>query len=136
MRDLPAVALVLSILTLFGACSSIEETELPETVVIEKGDRIFVVDQTGKEWDITHAGYRYGLQVVHWGQGLGRGAIPPVIEPDMVGFGEVGFPDLENIALVIGLTVDGDARAYKQGDLNNREVVDVVVTGAHLAVTY
>jgi hypothetical protein len=99
-------------------------------------DAVILVDGEGFEWDITHAVYRYGLQVVHWGQGLGRGAIPPVIEPDMVGFGEVGFPDLENIALVIGMTVDGEARAYKQGDLNNREVVDVVVTGAHLAVTY
>jgi len=99
-------------------------------------DAVILVDNQGFEWDITHAVHRYGLQVAHWGQGLGRDVIPPVIEPDMAGPGEIGYPDQENIALVIGLTVGGEARAYKQGDLPNREVVDDVVAGAHLAVTY
>ena len=49
----------------------------------------------------------------------------------MGGDGEI----LEGYRLV-GVVVEGEARAYRLGDLNDREVVDDTVAGAHLAVTY
>ena len=99
-------------------------------------DPVILVDNEGFAWDITNAVHRYGLRVENWGNGLGRNIIPPIVEPEMVGVGEPGFPDEDNIAIVIGVTVDGAASAYKQGDLNGNEVVDDMIGGTHLAVTY
>ncbi len=99
-------------------------------------DPVILVDNAGFAWDITNAVHRYGLRVENWGNGLGRNVFPPIIDPEMVGDGEPGFPDEDNVAIVIGVTVDSEARAYKQADLNGQEVVDDVIAGTHLAVTY
>jgi len=70
-----------------GGCSFTEVTEeeaTPETVVL--------VDQTGKEWDITTAVWKYGFEVERFEFGLGPRAIRPLIEPDMLSPGDFGYP--------------------------------------------
>ncbi len=103
-------------------------TQVPEPIII--------TDNTGEDFDITNAVLKHRLGVPYWDFGLGRNAIPPVIDPRMLEPGDPGYPDDQNTAAVIGVRREGDIRAYRIGDIPNREVVDDVVGGEALAVTY
>ena len=59
--------------------------------------------------------------------------IPPIYAPEFVAASEATLPDDE---LVIGLAVNGDARAYPAGILFTREMVNDVVGGAPTLVTW
>ena len=59
--------------------------------------------------------------------------IPPIYAPQFVAASDANLPDYE---LVIGLTVNGDARAYPAGILFTREMVNDVVGGAPVLVTW
>jgi len=97
---------------------------------------IILFDRQGEPWDITHAVLRYGLAVHSWENGLGRQAIQALIDPAMSSPGDPDYLHPDNLTVIIGVTVDDDSRAYKIGDLNDREVVDDTFVGAHVAVTF
>ena len=59
--------------------------------------------------------------------------IPPIYAPEFVAASEATLPDDE---LVIGLAVNGDARAYPAGILFTREMVNDMVGGAPVLVTW
>ena len=59
--------------------------------------------------------------------------IPPIYAPQFVAASDANLPDDE---LVIGLAVNGDARAYPAGILYTREMVNDVVGGAPVLVTW
>ena len=64
---------------------------------------------------------------------LPRDAINPVYEPAFVAADEVGWPDHE---LVIGVDIDGEARAYPLGFLTWREIVNDIHRGIPTLVTW
>jgi len=97
---------------------------------------IIITDIQGEDFDITHAVLRYGMHEVFWDHGLGRFSILPIIDPTMVGPEDPRYPDENNLADVMGVSIDGDARAYKVGHMSSREAVNDVVAGVHLAATY
>ena len=99
-------------------------------------DPIYLTDRGGERWEITHAVLRHGLVERLWGHGIGRHAILPLIDPPMSCPGDPDYLDPDNLSLVIGVAHGGEARAYKIGDLNDREVVDDTFGETHLAVTY
>ena len=134
MRDFPALALALALLILSGACSSVDIAEIPEPEVIEEGDQIFIVDQTGKQWNITHAVKTYAMRATSWQYGLGPNAIRPVLEPTFLSPGDLGYPSDDASDIIIGTTINGDSRAYKINDLNAHEVVDETFGETHVAV--
>jgi len=103
-------------------------TNVPEPIYLE--------DRHGESWEVTNAVLRYGLSLGGWGHGIGRNSIRPVIEPILSCPGDPDYPSPDNLAVILGLHVDGESRAYRVGDLNDREVVDDVIQGTHLAVTY
>lgn len=67
---------------------------------------------------------------------LGRDTIRPVNDPQFLDPGDPGYPNQDNLADIMALARDDEAHAYKIGDISNREVVNDVLGGAHLAVTY
>ncbi len=67
------------------------------------------------------------------GVGLPVDAINPVYEPEFVSADEV---DLLPDELVMGLEIDGDARAYPVGLLRFREIVNDVVGGTPVLITW
>ncbi len=97
---------------------------------------IILIDNGGYEWDITNAVLKHRIALPWWEFGLGRFTIRPAVEPRMIGPGEVGYPDSENLADVVAVDFEGDVRAYKIGDLSGREVADDVVNGVPMAATY
>jgi hypothetical protein len=68
-----------------------------------------------------------------WNQLLSRDAILPIYEPEFVPVGEAPYADDE---LVIGLALNGEARAYAIGPLNGREMVNDTVGGIPVLVTW
>jgi hypothetical protein len=105
----------------------------PTADVVEEGDRIYIVDQDGKSWDVTHAVKRYNMLPENFQFGLGVNAIRPIIDPEMLCPGESGYPRADE-RIVIATVINGDARAYLIDDLNAHEVVDDTIGGVPLAV--
>jgi hypothetical protein len=103
-------------------------TLVPEPVIL--------IDRNDKQWDITNAALRYGMVARRWGHGIGQHSIPPVIDPRLVGPGEPGYPADDERFEILGVAIDGEAHAYRMGDLPNREVVDDVVGGVPIAACY
>jgi hypothetical protein len=64
---------------------------------------------------------------------LPRDAILPIYDPQFVAASESGWPD---DALVVGLEIDGDARAYPVSFLNRREIVNDHVGKTPVLVTW
>ena len=71
--------------------------------------------------------------IPNYGQLLARDAIRPIYEPEFVAADAAGLSDS---ALVIGLQVGDDARAYPVGILRFREIVNDEVGGTPVLVTW
>jgi len=97
---------------------------------------IVIVDRTGKSWDITHAVRVYGMLGQNWEYGLGPNAIKPLVNPRFYSPGDDNYPEPSDRLEVIGVSIDGDVRAYSTWKLSLHEVVNDIVGGRHVAVTY
>ena len=135
----------LSVLPLLFACneqktvtSSGDITPPPMVAVDSSADtnQIFIVDNSGKQWNITHAVNKYGFSAGEFQYGLGPNAIPPIIDPEMLTPGDPGYPSAENGLAVIGAAVNNDVRAYPISILRHREIVDDKIGGKYVAIGF
>ena len=69
----------------------------------------------------------------NYDQRLSRDAIPPIYTPQFVA---ASTAPLREDELVIGLVIGGEARAYPVTTLNRREMVNDVVGGTPVPVTW
>lgn len=69
----------------------------------------------------------------HWSQLLARDSIAPIYDPQFVPAAQAPYDDEE---LVIGVEINGQAKAYAIGPLNSREMVNDVVGGTPVLVTW
>lgn len=99
-------------------------------------DRIFIQDQTGKKWDVTHAVQEYGMDPDNFNFGLGPDAIPPIVNPVFLVPGDAGYPSPSRTFQVVGVTVSGESRAYPVSVLTGHEVVNDRFGSTYVAVTY
>ena len=129
-----------SIILIF-AIGCLLETEAPESnlkpsAIFEKENRFIIVDETGKEWDVTHAKEKYGMEPSGFQFGLGPDAIRPILHPSLLSPEDPGYPHEAENFLVIGTTLDGDSRAYAISDLIDHEIADDKFGDVHVAVAY
>jgi hypothetical protein len=68
-----------------------------------------------------------------WNQLLGRDSILPIYDPEFVPAGEANYSDDE---LVMGVAIDGEAKAYLVALLNSREMVNDELAGIPILVTW
>lgn len=68
-----------------------------------------------------------------WSQLLPRDAILPIYEPEFAPVEEAPYADDE---LVIGVEINGEAKAYAIGPLNSREMVNDTLGGRPILVTW
>lgn len=101
-----------------------------------KDEKIYITDRTGKSWEVTHAVREYGFRTNNFQYGLGPNAIRPLNNPEMISRGEPGYPSDNSSEAIIGVSVNGDARAYPIRRLISHEVVNDRVGGKDLAVVY
>jgi len=64
---------------------------------------------------------------------MARGGIPAVFEPEFVPATEAGIPDS---AWILGISIEGQSRAYSLNLLNGHEVVNDVVAGRPIAAVW
>jgi hypothetical protein len=68
-----------------------------------------------------------------WSQLLRRDAIRPIYDPEFVPAGQAGYADDD---LVMGVAIDGQAKAYPVALLNSREMVNDELGGTPILVTW
>jgi hypothetical protein len=122
------------LLLVIAGCS-VSEVEVLERPAGEAGP-VVIVDQTGKEWDVSTAVHEYGFDVSGFEFGLGPYAIPPLIEPPLLSPGDRDYPPDDETFLALGASINGDARAYGKLDIVRHEVVDEFIGGVPVAVAY
>ena len=131
---LATVLVLLTGLLIATGCGD-EEIIQPEIETSPDG-KIFIMDLTGKQWDITHAVNTYGMVQANWGHGLGQYAITPINDPVMLPPGDRGYPADDFFDIVLGVSISGDARAYSIIHLTSHEVVNDFVGGSYVAPVY
>ena len=142
--------IVVLILMVISCQETVTLTDVPQaTVIIEvdttkddqdndstNNQKIWIVDRTGKRWDITHAVDRYEFVPENFQFGLGPYAIEPVNDPKMLTPEDDGYPDPGDDQLVIGVKLNGHVRAYPLRYLVDYEVVNERFEDSLVAVTY
>lgn len=109
----------------------------PKTAtVLEEGGRFYIIDDTGKKWDVTHAKEKYGMEPSKFQYGLGPYAIKPLINPQMLTEGSAGYPDDSDDMEVVGVDFEGETRAYPISIMTEREISNELLGEAHVAVAY
>ena len=68
-----------------------------------------------------------------WSQLLSRDAILPIYDPEFVPAAQADYTDDE---LVMGVAINGEAKAYPISPLNSREMVNDVLGGTPILVTW
>jgi hypothetical protein len=99
-------------------------------------ERIVITDQTGFDWDVTHAFWQYDLDPDNYNFGLGPYAFTPIINPVFLKPGDVGYPAPHETFRVIGTIVNGNSRAYRVQDLTSVETANDTITNEALLVAY
>ena len=142
--------IVVLILMVISCRETVTLTDITQATVITEVDttkddqgtdstnnqKIWIVDRTGKKWDITHAVDRYEFVPENFQFGLGPYAIEPVNDPKMLTPEDDGYPDSGDDQLVIGVKLNGHVRAYPLRYLVDYEVVNERFEDALVAVTY
>jgi len=99
-------------------------------------DTIILVDRNGREWDISDGVHLYGLDPDSFNFGLGVDAFPPIMFPDILKPGDSGYPTANLTYGVLGVTIDGQSRAYRKSTLRGNEVVNDTIGEYNVAATY
>jgi hypothetical protein len=123
----------IGVIVVFVSCTT-EIPELEPPVVKIEEERILLVDDTGMEWDITHAVFEYRMNPELFQFGYGPNAIPPIINPKHIAPGERGYPFPDDRSIVIATTINGESRAYSIDLINSNEMVDDSFGDVHVAV--
>ena len=103
---------------------------------------ILITDKTGKSWDVTHAVKNYGMNKDDFKIGLGPYAITPINSPEMISPGESDYPQDTDTNSVIGVSINGEARAYLVAAIASfkdhilHEVVNDTIGGVQVAILY
>lgn len=102
----------------------------------EDDTRVFIVDNTGKKWDVTHAQEKYGMDPEKFQFGLGPFAIKPILNPRMLAPGDKDYPDDSEEFLMIGIKLNGEARSYGISVLSYSEIADDRFGDTYVAAAY
>jgi hypothetical protein len=121
---------VLSVLVVLFACTS----QTDSTTVQEENGRTTITDRTGREWDITHAVEKYGMNPEFFNFGIGVGSIPSVDNPVELTDNDLAYPGDNDEREVFGVVIDDTPRAYSVNTLVRHEVFNETFEGA--TVTY
>ena len=130
------------VLLLIFSCqeTSTKSNGEPAEVIFEPDSsdttKIFIRDKTGKKWDITHAVNKYGFVPKRFQFGLGPFAILPILEPQFLSPEDPGYRSVGENEPVIGVDLNGIARAYPLSILRGHEIVDEKFASTYVAVGY
>ncbi len=99
-------------------------------VVREEG-KAYIVDRTGERWDVTQA-ESIGFQAEGFQYGIGKNAFTPLDDSSMSEKNTGTSPRLR----IIGISEDGNAKAYSIPKLRNHEVANSQIGSKPIAAAY
>lgn len=135
--NLHRIKLLLPILMgVFLYSCEVLQPEAPGAEVFRQDGKIFIMDQVGKTWDITHAVEKYGFDPAVFRHGLGPNAIRPIQNPQMLRPGDPGYPGSNNNGVVLGAIIRGDSRAYPLNVMIHHEIANESFGAIHVSVAY
>ena len=126
---------LLSILAL-GVLGCSEDQVMEPQEENQNNEIIYITDRTGKKWDVTHAVNQYGMTADNFDHGLGPFAIRPINSPEFLMPGQPGYPAIDSDEVVLGVEIQGDARAYPIAALISHEVVNDQVGASFISPVY
>ncbi len=118
---------------MIGNTELLGETPVRTTAV---PNPVIIIDQLGGEWDITNAVHAYGMRRVEWAQGIGPDVISPIVDPDHISRGEPGYPDDDEIFIVLVMNDGNESLAMPLNPMYSHEVLDDHFAGEPIAMTY
>ena len=100
-------------------------------VVIEKGDKTYIVDRLGDRWDVTQA-KSIGFVPKGFQYGIGKNAFTPLDDSSL---SEETF-SVPQGTRVIGVSDDSEAKAYSVPKLRRHEIANSRIGSDPIAVGY
>jgi hypothetical protein len=98
--------------------------------VIQKKQRIYIVDSEGEYWDITSAVKEYRMDPRFFHYGLGKDSFRPIKNPEVQPGPRWGDP------WVFGVNYLGQARAYNRKSLTRHETVIDEIAGKRMLIAH
>ena len=99
--------------------------------VIRDNDRVFIVDRTGEQWDVTQA-VSLGFDPRGFQFGIGRDAIQPLDESHL----QNDSPGLGLNERIIGVENGPDAQAYVVRKMTRHEIANTTLGQDPIAAAY
>lgn len=130
---------LLFVLFMFACRQSTPLEDSPADVEVDNSNgsnKIYIIDRTGKKWDVTHAVAKYGFKAEEFQFGAGPTAIPPILEPKFLSPLDAGYPSAGDVFKIIGFVSGLDVRAYPIYILKTFEVANDVYGDRYVAATY
>lgn len=125
----------LAALALFANCRKASTGPAEVRADDRRDGGIVIIDAEGVKWDVTHAEEKYGMFANQFQYGLGPNAITPVNDPQFLSPGDKDYPKNTDTFMVLGVSIDGDSRAYPMVILGRHEVVNDEFGNQPVAVT-
>jgi len=122
----PHLTYIIVLLTLAGFMSGGSMAATP----IQKGDRVYIQDRTGRQWDVTQA-QTMGFDPKNFQHGIGKMAFSPLDERDL----QDSIPSYRN-PRVIGIAAGEDAQAYAVSKMRHHEIANTLLEERPVAVAY
>jgi hypothetical protein len=104
--------------------------------LIDPSEMVYITDRNGMTWDVTHGVHYYGMNPDNFNYGLGTDAIPPILNPQFLSPGDAGYPAPSETFEVLGVTIEGESRAYPLQTLLSHEVADDIIGTSRIAPAY
>ena len=103
---------------------------LSATNVIHKGEKVYIQDRTGVQWDVTQA-KSIGFKPENFQYGIGKNAFSTLEDTHL----KDTIPSYRN-PRVIGIEEEGEAQAYAVPKMRRHEVANTHLGGKSVAVGY
>ena len=129
--DLAKVLLILSIIALGVAFLTVPSVQQFGRRLLTSSEQIVVPAGSGSR-DVASNAVDRSLDLVTL---LGFDAIPAILDPDFVTVVEAN-EQMDDDEQVLGVSINGESRAYSIPMLSRHEIVNDVVGGAPIAVTW
>lgn len=117
---------------LIWGCNPTREQSPGSSAQSDNSMQMIITDQTGRNWDISHAVAAYDMTPEYFNFGIGLGAIPSVDTPVVVEKDDPQFPQADDDFMVFGVDHNNRQRAYSVTSLTNHEVFNDIYPGTAL----
>lgn len=99
--------------------------------VVEKDDKVFIVDRTGEHWDVTQA-RSLGFRPDKFQYGIGKYAFTPLDDSHV----KESDPGVQRSLRVIGIEKDAESHAYSVPTLRYHEIANTHIADIPIAAGY